>query len=177
MTNTDTNTDPETETDTDTETDSDTNTDIDTSPDPATAPTTGNAETDQAAEQESAADEGPAPSVDPPGPESPEAPSDEGPDPSRNAASDAPTGGDNPDDDEDRTSSVRTYVYWVVLAGLVFFGGLMVLLVYSDVRSLIGIFIAPEYQLVIQTAFHVVVLLSAAIGVSLVVRRLERLPG
>jgi len=64
-----------------------------------------------------------------------------------------------------------------VLGGLVLFGGMMVLLVYSDVRSLISVFVGRRYQLLIQTAFHLVLVLCAGIGVSLIVRRIERLPG
>jgi len=77
----------------------------------------------------------------------------------------------------DRMSSVRKLLYWTLLGGLVLFGGMMVLLVYSDFRTLINVFVAREYRLLIQVAFHLVVLLCAAIGVSLVVRRLEQLPG
>lgn len=74
-------------------------------------------------------------------------------------------------------SKTRKVLYWTVLGGLVLFGGLMVLLVYSDVRSLINVFVGRRYRLLIQTAFHLVLVLCAAIGVSLIVRRLERLPG
>lgn len=74
-------------------------------------------------------------------------------------------------------SRVRRIVYWAALAGLMLFGGLMVLFVYSDVRGLIDVFVAREYQLLIETAFHLVLVLCVGIGVSLLVRRIEGLPG
>jgi hypothetical protein len=88
----------------------------------------------------------------------------------------AATASDETDADGGR-GGVRKVLYWTVLGGLVLFGGMMVLLVYSDVRSLISVFVGRRYQLLIQTAFHLVLVLCAGIGVSLIVRRIERLPG
>ena len=75
--------------------------------------------------------------------------------------------------DESRMSTVRRYVYWATLVALVGLGGFSFLLFYSDLRTAITVFVADEYVLLVQSAVHLVLLLLAGIGVSLIVRRLE----
>lgn len=73
----------------------------------------------------------------------------------------------------DSSRDVRTYLHWAALAGLVLLAAAATLQLYGSASRAIRIWVASDYQPLFVAAFNLVVLLIAAIGISVVLRRLN----
>lgn len=72
-----------------------------------------------------------------------------------------------------RSRDVRTYLHWGALAGFLLLAVAATLQLYGSATRAIRIWVSPDFQPVFVAAFNLVVLLVAAIGISLVLRRLN----
>lgn len=73
----------------------------------------------------------------------------------------------------DHARDVRTYLHWGALAGFALLAVAATLQLYGSATRAIRIWVSPDFQPVFVAAFNLVVLLVAAIGISLVLRRLN----
>lgn len=79
----------------------------------------------------------------------------------------------DPSDDESTAAQLRRYLNYAVLAGLILVALVSVFQLYSAVTRTINTFVAPEYRAPFLAAFNLFVLLVAALGVSLQLKRLQ----
>lgn len=68
---------------------------------------------------------------------------------------------------------VRSYLYWGALVGFALLAARATLQLYGSANRAIRIWIAPDFQPVFVAAFNLVVLLVAAIGISIVLKRMD----
>lgn len=75
----------------------------------------------------------------------------------------------------DRTTAetLKRYLNYAVLAGLILVALVSVFQLYSAVTRTINTFVTPEYRAPFLAAFNLAVLLVAALGVSLQLKRLQ----
>lgn len=75
----------------------------------------------------------------------------------------------------DRTTAetLKRYLNYAVLAGLILVALVSVFQLYSSVTQTIHTFVTPEYRAPFLAAFNLAVLLVAALGVSLQLKRLQ----
>lgn len=64
-------------------------------------------------------------------------------------------------------------LYWVAVAGIVLLGAFAVIRLYSSVSRAISIWIASEYEPILQAGFNLIVLLLALLLAVMLVRRLQ----
>lgn len=64
-------------------------------------------------------------------------------------------------------------LYWVAVAGVVLLGAFAVIRLYSSVSRAISIWIASEYEPILQAGFNLIVLLVALLLAAVLVRRLN----
>ena len=64
-------------------------------------------------------------------------------------------------------------LYWVAVAGIVLLGAFAVIRLYSSVSQAISIWIASEYEPILQAGFNLIVLLIALLLAVVLVRRLQ----
>lgn len=64
-------------------------------------------------------------------------------------------------------------LYWVAVAGIVLLGTFAVIRLYSSVSQAISIWVASEYEPILQAGFNLIVLLVALLLAALLVRRLQ----
>ena len=71
------------------------------------------------------------------------------------------------------TRDMRSYLYWGALVGLGLLAAGATLQLYGSASRAIRIWVAPDFQPVFVAAFNLVVLLVAAIGISIVLKRMS----
>lgn len=64
-------------------------------------------------------------------------------------------------------------LYWVAVGGIVLLGAFAVIRLYSSVSQAISIWIASEYEPILQAGFNLIVLLIALLVAAVLVRRLQ----
>lgn len=74
---------------------------------------------------------------------------------------------------ESTAEQLRRYLNYAVLAGLILVALVSVFQLYSAVTRTIDTFVTPEYRAPFLAAFNLAVLLVAALGVSLQLKRLQ----
>ncbi|RDI72427.1 hypothetical protein [Halopelagius longus] len=74
---------------------------------------------------------------------------------------------------ESTAEQLKRYLNYAVLAGLILVALVSVFQLYSAVTRTINTFVTPEYRAPFLAAFNLVVLLIAALGVSLQLKRLQ----
>jgi hypothetical protein len=102
-----------------------------------------------------------------------DAPTDGGTDaeqPDRRERSDPPDADGGGESTADR---LRRYLNYAVLAGLMLIALVAVFRLYGAVTRTINTFVTPEYRAPFLAAFNLVVLLVAALGISLQLKRLR----
>lgn len=72
-----------------------------------------------------------------------------------------------------KTRDVRTYLYQAALVGFTLLAAGATVQLYGSASRAIRIWVAPDFQPVFVAAFNVVVLLIAAIGISVVLKRMS----
>ncbi|SFG50989.1 hypothetical protein SAMN04488063_2265 [Halopelagius inordinatus] len=77
------------------------------------------------------------------------------------------------EDDRSTAETLKRYLNYAVLAGLILVALVSVFQLYSAVTRTIHTFVTPEYRAPFLAAFNLVVLLVAALGVSLQLKRLQ----
>lgn len=77
------------------------------------------------------------------------------------------------EDDRSTAETLKRYLNYAVLAGLILVALVSVFQLYSAVTRTINTFVTPEYRAPFLAAFNLVVLLVAALGVSLQLKRLQ----
>jgi hypothetical protein len=80
-------------------------------------------------------------------------------------------------DDESTAAQLVRYLNYAVLGGLIFVALVAVVQFYWAVTRTINTFVTDEYRAPVLAAFNLVVLLVAALGISIQVSRLRRSDG
>lgn len=75
--------------------------------------------------------------------------------------------------DQSTAETLKRYLNYAVLAGLILVALVSVFQLYSAVTRTINTFVTPEYRAPFLAAFNLAVLLVAALGVSLQLKRLQ----
>ncbi|WP_416840785.1 hypothetical protein [Haloferax sp. DFSO52] len=88
----------------------------------------------------------------------------------------APDPDEDPTDRENREFSarVRRYLDYAVLAGLLLLALIAALQFYLNASQTISTWVNPEFRAPFQAAFNLVLLLGAALGISIQLRRLTK---
>lgn len=76
-------------------------------------------------------------------------------------------------DDEGTVERLTAALNYAVLAGLLLLAAISAVQLYLAVGRTISTFVVPEYRAPLMVAFNLAVLLSAALGISLQLRRLS----
>ena len=74
----------------------------------------------------------------------------------------------------DRSVPITTYVQWGALVGLLVLAAIAAIQFYTSASRAISLWITSEYVPIFQAGFNLVILLLAAIGISLLTRRLSQ---
>ena len=74
----------------------------------------------------------------------------------------------------DRSVPITTYVQWGALVGLLVLAMIAAIQFYTSASRAISLWITSEYVPIFQAGFNLVLLLLAAIGISLLTRRLSQ---
>jgi hypothetical protein len=75
---------------------------------------------------------------------------------------------DGPDRD-----TIEAYLQWGVLVALLLLAAASLIGFYSNATDAISLWVAPKYEPLFQAAFNLAVLLTAALGISYVLRSLR----